>query len=198
MMTNKQKQVMPGEKTTFFLKNLLRGLSYLAVLLVAYYVIKNNVSVGFVDLLEPLFENVALILSIYTLSELLFGIIPPELFMIWALRTGTIPGYAFYIFLFAVISYVAGFLGYLFGAYLDSTLYYRYVRKRLLGKYHSLLQKYGVFLILVAALTPLPYSGISMLMGSFRYPVKKYLIWALSRFIRYAAYAAVIWKTALL
>jgi membrane protein YqaA with SNARE-associated domain len=187
--------VKPGEKTAFFLKNLLRGLAYLAILLVAYYVIKRNVSVDLIDLLEPFFENVALILSIYTLSELLFGIIPPELFMIWALRTGSIPGYIFYILLFAVISYVAGFAGYLFGAYLDSTLYYRYVRKRLLGKYHSQLNKYGVFMILVAALTPLPYAGISMLMGSFRYPMNRYMIWALSRFIRFAVYAIIIWKT---
>jgi membrane protein DedA with SNARE-associated domain len=190
--------VKPGEKTTFFLKNLLRGLLYLAILIAAYFVIKRNVSIDFLDLLEPYFENVTLILSIYSLSEFLFGIIPPELFMIWALRTENLVDYSAYVLLFAIISYLAGFAGYLFGAYLDSTLYYRYVRKRLLGKYHSLLQKYGVFLILVAALTPLPYAGISMLMGSFRYPLKRYLLWALTRFIRFAVYAAIIWKTILM
>jgi membrane protein YqaA with SNARE-associated domain len=57
-----------------------------------------------------------------------------------------------------------------------------------------MLQKYGVFLILVAAITPLPWSAISMLVGSLHYPSKKYLLWALARFIRFAVYAAIIWE----
>jgi membrane protein YqaA with SNARE-associated domain len=190
--------VILGEKTTFFLKNLLRGLLYLTILIVAYFVIKRNISIDFIELLKPYFENVALILGIYSLSELVFGIIPPELFMIWALRTENLVDYSAWILLFAVISYISGFLGYLFGAYLDSTIYYRYLRKRLLRKYQSLVQKYGVFLILVAALTPIPYTGISMLIGSFGYPMKRYLLWALSRFIKFAVFGAIIWKTILM
>lgn len=176
------------------MSNLLKGLLWLAVLITAFIIVRRNISVDFLNLLKPVFDNTALIITVFTLSELLFGIIPPELFMIWALRDGDAISYGFYITLFSTISYLAGFVGYLFGSYLNSTLYFRYVRKRFLGKYHSLLQKFGVFLILVAALTPLPFSGISMLVGSLHYPAKKYLFWALSRFIRFAAYAAILWE----
>ena len=189
--------IKPGEKTSFFVRNLLKGLLWFGILILAFVFIRNNVSIDFLQLLEPIFDNTPLIITVFALSEIFFGIIPPELFMIWALRDGDINHYIFYIFVFSVISYLSGFIGYLFGSYLDSTLYFRYIRKRFLGKYHTLLQKFGVFLILVAALTPLPYSGISMLVGSLRYPIKKYLFWALARFIRFAAYAIILWHTGL-
>lgn len=186
-----------GEKTGFLLRNLGKGLLWLAILIVAFIFIRQNINLSFQERLEPFFENTFLILSIYSLSEILFGIIPPELFMLWALRTDHILDYSLYNLLFAAISYLAGFIGYLFGAYLQTTIYFRYARKRFLGKYHSLLQKYGVFLILVAALTPLPFSAISMLVGSLHYPMRRYLLWALSRFLRFAVYAFIIWEVGL-
>ncbi len=183
-----------SEKTRFFLAYLLKGLAWFAVLIILFIIFKKYVHLNFAEWLEPIFDNTRLIFAIYIISELVFGIIPPELFMIWALRTGEIWDYVFLVFAFAALSYLAGFLGFLFGNYLNSTILFRYIRKRFLGKYHSLLQKYGVFLILVAALTPLPWSGISMLVGSLHYPTKKYLLWGLSRFIRFAIYAAIIWE----
>lgn len=183
-----------SEKTSFFLKYLLRGFAWFGVLILIFLVFKNYVNLNIAEWLEPVFDTTRLIFAIYIVSELLFGIIPPELFMIWALRFGGIYEYAMLVLIFAVLSYVAGFAGYLFGNYLNKTLLFRYLRKRYLGKYHSLLQKFGPFLILVAALTPLPWSGISMLVGSLHYPPKKYLFWALSRFIRFAVYGAIIWE----
>ncbi len=173
---------------------MLKGLLWFALLIITYLIIKNRVTIDYSKWLEPIFSNTFLIFSVYSLSELIFGIIPPELFMMWALRTGSVLDYSFYVLLFAIISYIAGLIGFLFGAYLNTTVTYRFIRRRFLGKYHSLLQKYGVFLILVAALTPLPYSAISMLVGSFHYPLKKYLFWGLSRFIRFGVYAFIIWK----
>lgn len=191
-------QINRREKISFFLKNMLKGLLWFAILIIAYLIIKNWVAIDYSKWLEPIFSNTFLIFSVYSLSELIFGIIPPELFMMWALRTGSVLDYSFYILLFAIISYIAGLIGFLFGAYLNTTVTYRFIRRRFLGKYHPLLQKYGAFLILVSALTPLPYSGISMLVGSFHYPLKKYLFWALSRFIRFGVYAFIIWKANML
>jgi membrane protein DedA with SNARE-associated domain len=183
-----------SDKARFFLSYLLKGLAWFAVLIVIFIIFKKYVHLNFAEWLEPIFDTTRLVFVIYIVSELVFGIIPPELFMIWALRSGELWDYTFLVFAFAAFSYLAGFVGFLFGNYLKSTILFRYIRKRFLGKYHSLLQKYGVFLILVAALTPLPWSGISMLVGSLHYPTKKYLLWALFRFIRFAVYAAIIWE----
>ncbi len=183
-----------GEKTRFFLVNFARGMVWLAVLVFLFILIRKNIDINFLVWLEPIFENTPLIFTVYTLSEVMFGIIPPELFMMWALRSGSLADYSFYVFMFALISYAAGFIGFLFGTYLNTTILFRYIRRRFLGKYHSLLQKYGFFLILVAAITPLPFSGISMLVGSLHYPASRYLIWASSRFLRFLIYAFIIWE----
>lgn len=177
---------------------MLKGLAWLAVLVIIFIFAKNKLKIDFEDWLGPVFDNTFLVVGIYTLSELIFGILPPELFMMWALRFDSLKEYIFWVFVFSAISYFAGGLGYLFGNYLNTTILFRYIRKRFLGKYHSLLQKFGVFLILVAALTPVPFSAISMLVGSLHYPMKKYLLWALSRFIRFAVYAFIIWEAGLM
>lgn len=171
-----------------------RGLAWLAILVFLFIFIRSNVDVNFLNWLEPLFENTWLIFTIYTLSELFFGIIPPEFFMLWALQKGNIWDYTFYVSLFFIISYLSGVAGFLFGSFLNKTILFRYIRRRFLGKYHSMLQKYGFFLILVAALTPIPFSGISMLVGSLHYPWQKYLWWASSRLIRFIVYALIIWE----
>jgi len=186
--------IKAGEKSRFFLKYLARGLAWLIVLVAAFIVIRKNIDINFLLWLEPFFENTILIFSIYILSELIFGIIPPELFMMWALRAGSLTDYAFIVFLFAIISYISGIVGFLFGSYLNKTILFRYIRRRFLGRYHSALQKFGFFMILVAAITPLPFSAISMLVGSLHYPLSKYLWWASARFIRFFVYALIIWE----
>lgn len=171
-----------------------QGLAWLAILVIAFILIRKNIDINFLLWLEPIFENTTLIFTIYTLSELFFGIIPPELFMMWALRMGSVADYSFYVFIFFLISYMSGIIGFLFGSYLNKTILFRYIRRRFLGRYHSSLQKFGFFLILVAALTPIPFSGISMLVGSLHYPLSKYLWWASSRFLRFLVYAIIIWE----
>ncbi|MBN3034495.1 MAG: VTT domain-containing protein [Bacteroidales bacterium] len=184
-----------SDKTRFLIRNLLRGLIWLASIIGLVIIFRHYVAMDYLSWLEPLFENDFLIYTIYSLSELIFGIIPPELFMVWALRPGSLTVYIIYIAIFALISIIAGATDFLIGKKLSAWNYFRLIRKRYLGKYHSMLNRYGAFLILVAALTPLPYSGISMLMGSLDYPCRKYFIYASSRFLRYAVYAAIIWYT---
>jgi uncharacterized membrane protein YdjX (TVP38/TMEM64 family) len=183
-----------GEKTIFFLKNLLKGIIWFIVIITAYFLVHYYVDIDIESILKPYLDNTTLVYSTYSLSEILFGIIPPEFFMIWGLRSGIVWDYIGIVFILALISYTAGLLGFLFGNYLTRTITFRYIRKRFLSKYQSLLNKYGAFLILVAALTPLPYSAISMLVGSFHYPISRYMIWASSRFIRFAIYGYIIWE----
>lgn len=186
--------IKPGEKTKFFFRNLFKGLAWFALLIAIFILARKYVDPDYERMLEPIFRNTFLIFSIYFASEVIIGIIPPELFMIWALRSGSLTDYSMILVLFAVLSYLAGFIAYLFGNYLSSTKIFRLMRRKYLIKYQSLFVKYGAFLILVAALTPVPYSAVSMLVGSFHYPMKKYLYWALSRFVKYAVYGALIWE----
>lgn len=183
-----------NKKSTFLIRNLLRGLVWLAVIIAAFLFIKNKVDINYLAWLKPIYNNTAIIFLVYLTSELIIGIIPPEVFMIWALRNGSILEYMTLILLLALISYIAGLTGYFFGRYLNTTLLYRFIRRKFLRKMEGMLNIYGLYIIIVAALTPLPFSGVSMLVGSVKYPLRKYILYSLSRFARFAVYSWFIWE----
>ena len=184
----------PGKKSTFLLRNILRGLSWLVIIIAIFLFFKNKVDVNYLSWLKPLYSNPPVMFLIFFTSEVIIGIIPPEIFMIWALRNGSISEYASLILLLSVISYLAGLIGYFFGRYLNTTLLYRFIRLKFLRKMERMLNIYGLYIIIVAALTPLPFSGVSMLVGSVKYPLKKYILYSLLRFARFFVYSWFIWK----
>ncbi len=182
------------KRSAFFLRNLAKGLLWLAVIVALFVFSKHHIDRDLLLQFEPIFEKTGLILFIFSLSELIIGIIPPEVFLIWSLRSGDLHVYLMYALLLTVISYFAGLTAYFFGRYLHNTRLYRYLRERYLQRTELLLQEYGLYLILVAALTPVPFSGVAMLVGSVHYPVRKYILLSLSRFAKFAISAYVIWE----
>ncbi len=113
--------------------------------------------------------------------------------MIWSLKAGSGSQYTLNILLLTLISYAAGVFGYFIGRYLNGTRIYDYIQSRFFGRYEAFLRRYGGFLLVVAALTPLPYSGICMLVGSVKYNFQKFLMYSSFRFLRFGAYAYILW-----
>jgi membrane protein DedA with SNARE-associated domain len=182
------------EKGVFFIRNFLRGIIILIVFIALFILFKKYVNLDFFEFLKPIYDNPTLIFTIYTFSEILFGIIPPEVFFIWSTGANDLNTYIFDITLLAIISYAAGLFGFWVGVKLNETVFYRWIKRRYLIKYQKYLNNYGFFVIVVAALTPLPFSGISMLMGSVNYPFRKFWFYALTRFIRYGVYSIIFWE----
>lgn len=182
------------KRSAFFLRNLAKGLLWLAVIVALFVFSKHQIDKDILLRFEPIFEKTGLILFIFSMSELFIGIVPPELFLIWSLRGGDLHVYIMYALLLTIISYLAGLTAYFFGRYLHNTRLYRYLRERYLQKTELLLQEYGLYLILVASLTPIPFSGVAMLVGSVHYPVRKYIFLSFSRFAKFALSAYVIWE----
>lgn len=180
-------------KSTFLLRHLVKGLLWFAVLVIIYILVKKYVKVDFLAWLAPIYEKPTLVYTIYSVSELVVGIIPPEVFMIWALRDGDPSVYIGHVVLLTVISYLAGVVAYFIGSYLNQTKFYRTLEKNFFGKYAEQVEQYGGFLIIVAAVTPVPYSGICMLMGAMKYPFTKLLLFSSTRFLRFGVYAYIIW-----
>jgi membrane protein DedA with SNARE-associated domain len=184
------------ERYQFFLRNLIQGLLWLGAIVGAFILLQRFAPEGhFDEYLQPLYDQPMLMYLIYTLSEIFFGIIPPELFMIWALKMGSLIVYIEIVLFLALISYGAGLVGYFFGRFLNTTILFRYARRRYFDKYQRYLHKYGFFLLIVASLTPLPFSAICMLIGSAKYPFQRFLLFTLFRFVRFAAYSFVIWQS---
>jgi membrane protein YqaA with SNARE-associated domain len=182
------------EETVFFVRNLLKGLLLLTVIVVSFVFLKDRVDPENLEWIKPLYERPIIVYFIFIISEVLIGLIPPEFFMIWASRHDDVNLYIYSVFILAIISYLAGIIGYWIGRYFNSTRYYRLLKRRFIGKYEKYLFKFGGFLIIVASLTPLPFSGIAMLVGSIRYSFRKYLYFSAFRFLRFIAYSYVIWQ----
>ncbi|MCF6356235.1 MAG: VTT domain-containing protein [Draconibacterium sp.] len=88
-----------------------------------------------------------------------------------------------------------GYLNFLIGRYFYKRITFRYFRRKFLKESWPLVKKYGLFLIIVAALTPIPWSAVSLLVGSAGYESKKYLKYALFRFLRFAIYGYIIYQS---
>lgn len=181
------------DKRTFLLKNLVRGLLWFGGLVLIYIIVKRYVDIDYVDWLAPIYEKPLYVYSIFTLSEVIIGIIPPEIFMIWSLRNGSLTEYVGNVTFLATLSYLAGIIGYFIGSYLNQTRFYKTLEKNFFGKYAGYLDQFGGFLIIVAAVTPVPFSGVCMLVGAMNYPFRKLLLYSATRFLRFGVYAYIIW-----
>lgn len=182
------------ERTQFFLRNLLRGIIFLIVIIGGYFLAKKHLGIDLKEIMGPLYESPKTVFTIFWISEIVFGIIPPEFFMIWSQRHEDFDLFVSNVLVLMSISYVAGVIGYWFGAYLHTTRAYDFLKKRVFGKFEEHFNRYGGFLVVVAAMTPIPFSGICMLVGSVRYPFSRFLLFAMVRFVRFTVYAYVIWQ----
>ena len=180
----------------FLFKNGLRGFAWLALVMVAYLffqeiVISNNPDTW----VEHFYARPLIIYLIYLGSEFFFGIIPPELFMIWAVNKAHVPHYIYNMIFFALSSYILGYVTFLIGQFIYKRVTFRYIRIKFLKNLWPQLRKFGLFLIIVAGLTPVPWSAVCLLVGSAGYPSGKFLGYALFRIVRFAVYGYIIYQT---
>jgi uncharacterized membrane protein YdjX (TVP38/TMEM64 family) len=159
----------------FFLRNFVKGLAWVAVILTVVFGLKKLNLFDYETFLQPLYDKPLAIYLIFLVSEVVVGIIPPEFFMLWALYNNTFTDYLIIVAVLAAISYSAGILAYFVGRFLSGNKFFRYFRRRFLKNLERLFYRYGMPLIIVSALTPVPFSGTSLLVGSSRYPLRKYL-----------------------
>lgn len=169
----------------------------MSVIVVGYILFNHYVDIDSSEFLQALGDRVALVYTVYFVSEIILGIIPPEMFMMWSLELAHGRNYIMDLTLLAVISYGAGVVAYLFGLYFHSTVIYRYLRRRYLRKFEARFNQFGGFLLIVAAVTPLPYSGICMLTGAANYPKRNFFILTLFRFLRFAVYGYIMYRASL-
>ena len=63
----------------------------------------------------------------------------------------------------------------------------------IIGKYERKINAYGWLVIVVAAITPLPFSATCAVVGAVGFKRNRYLFYSLARFLRYAIYGFFIW-----
>ncbi|HBK88538.1 MAG: VTT domain-containing protein [Cyclobacteriaceae bacterium] len=179
-------------RSSFLWKNLLRGLIWFGVILTAYILASEDIKVYQAEI-NSIGDRLPLLLGIFTVSEIVFGILPPELFMLIWQSKGILSEYVINLTYLTLISYAAGVLGYYIGHFFSKTNVYRRISDRYLKQYDSQLKKFGLYIVLVGAITPVPFSATCMLAGSVNLPIRSFLLICISRIIRFAAYGWAVW-----
>jgi len=131
------------------------------------------------------------LIAIFFASEISIGLVSPEILIVWADET-IYP--IMTLGLLAVISYVGGLVSYAIGRYLSTR---KVIRERLILRYSTTmrqLKRFGGLLVIIAALTPLPYPIVCQLCGINKFPFKTFALLTLVRFLRFAIYGLVLYK----
>lgn len=179
-------------KSSFLWKNLLRGLIWFAIIMTAYILASKDIKV-YQEEINEIGDRLPLLLGIFTVSEIVFGIIPPELFMLIWQSKGVVSEYVLNLTYLTLISYAAGVIGYYIGYFFSKTSLYERISDRYLKQYDRQLKRYGIYLVLVGAVTPVPFSATCMLAGSVNISIRDFLLICISRIIRFAAYGWMVW-----
>ena len=193
-MTPQQEQ--EETKSSFLFRNLFKGLAWFAVIIAVFVLMEGYIQQNFKEHIDTIRANPGILYGIYTLSEIIFGILPPEIFlMIWILDNIDLSGFVTNLAILTIISYGAGILGYYIGKVFSKTKFYQErIREKYLKQYEGKLKTYGGYLVFVGAVTPVPFSATCMLAGSVNLSMKHFLLICITRVLRFAAYGAVVWN----
>jgi len=182
-------------RSSFLFRNLLKGLVGFVVIIAVFVLLEGYIQQNFKDHVDSIRANPGILYGIYTLSEIVFGLLPPEIFMmIWILDDINLRGFITNLAILSIISYAAGILGYYIGKVFSKTKFYQErIREKYLKQYEGKLKTYGGYLVFVGAVTPVPFSATCMLAGSVNLSFKHFLLICLTRVIRFAGYGALVW-----
>ncbi|HNV27560.1 MAG TPA: VTT domain-containing protein [Cyclobacteriaceae bacterium] len=182
--------------SSFLFRNLIKGLLWFAVIITVFILLEGYIQENFKSHIDDIRANPGILYGVYTLSEIVFGILPPELFMmIWILDNIDLAGFIINLSILTVISYGAGILGYYIGKTFSKTPFYQNrIREKYLKQYEKSLKKFGGYLVFVGAVTPVPFSATCMLAGSVNMNFRNFLLICITRVFRFAAYGWMIWR----
>lgn len=182
-------------KSRFLLKNLVRGILWFVAIITVFILAEEYIQNTFHKDIEAIRNQPVLVYLVFFASEVVFGLVPPEFFMlVWILHNASLSQFIINLSILTVLSYVAGIIGYLVGSKFSKTTFYKKMHVRYLMQYDDQLKRYGAFLVIVGAVTPIPYSATCMLAGSVNLPFKQFLLISILRVVRFAAYGYMVWS----
>jgi membrane protein YqaA with SNARE-associated domain len=191
-MSPNNQPIEPEEtKSSFLFKNLAKGLVWFAVIIATFIAMEGYIQANFKEHIDTIRANPGILYGTYTLSELVFGILPPELFMmIWILDNIDLSGFI------TNLAILTGVVGYYVGkVFSKTTLYQTRIREKYLKQYEGKLKTFGGYLVFVGAVTPVPFSATCMLAGSVNLDIRYFLLICITRVFRFAFYGWLVWTT---
>ena len=167
---------------------LLAGIVFAILILDWVFDLKHQQEVikSFVNSLKPVY-----VFLFFYATESFMGMIPPDIFIVWSKARFSEHPYLL-VTILGTISYLGGITAYYLGKLIRRSKRVESYIKRKYEKNFDMIEKWGGMVIIMAALFPLPFAMISTIAGMVKYPVKTFLLFGLTRYIRFYLYAVVI------
>ncbi|MEN7548977.1 hypothetical protein AAG747_13725 [Rapidithrix thailandica] len=182
------------KKSHLVFSGFIQGTLWLLGSLLVFYLGKVYLSEQYIQWLSPLTSKPVLMYGIFLLSETILGLIPPEFFMIWSMEE-QLYLYLLKLLLLAFFSYMGGGIAFWYGKYFNHTAFFqKLLQRKTFKKYLQYYQKFGGILILISAVTPLPFAFISALSGSLGFTFSTYCKFASFRVFRFLVYGFILWQ----
>jgi len=131
------------------------------------------------------------VILVFFISETFFGLIPPDLFIIWA---DHFPHRFLVLTYLALLSYLGGALSFKIGQFLRIIPAIEKFVNNKFKDYFITIRRWGGVIIVISALFPLPYSTISLVAGGMKFPERLYYLLGISRILRFYIYALFLFK----
>ena len=182
------------EVSNFFRQNLIRlgiGLAVFFMLLAALsFVFGPQIEEGTLWIYTQ-FGFVGLAFWIYV-GDALISPLPPDLVLIVISSTEMRLNWQFYVLSLSLISVAAGTTGWFIGRYLSFGKWRSPYLEKAKKDYGKKIEKYGVWTVVIGAVTPFPFSVTCWLAGYLRIPFGLFFLAALTRVPRFFLYYLVI------
>ena len=151
---------------------------FLVFLIGKYLVDFNGFFNAFIERLSDQF-----VILLFFVSESFLGMIPVDLFVIWAQKfEHPMP----YLALLGILSYAGGVISYGIGLWISSRPKIKLFTERRLKNYIGFIRKWGGAFIVIAALFPFtPFSLVVIAITMLKYPFRLFLLFALTRLVRF-------------
>lgn len=125
------------------------------------------------------------VLVLFFVSESFLGLVPVDLFVLWSVKHES-P--ITFLALLGVLSYIGGIISYGIGLWFATRPRIKAYSERKLQTYIAFVRRWGGAFIIIAALFPFtPFSMVTIAVSLLRYPFRLYVLFALTRLIRFVA-----------
>lgn len=173
--------------------NIIKLISFLFLIILLIYVTEKYI-VDIDSLFKIIVNNLSVefVFILFFISESFLGLIPPDIFIIWA-KQFDLP--FLILTVLAVLSYTGGIISYKIGRWISERPKIKEYLEKKYKKIFMPVKKWGGVIIIIAAIFPYsPYSMFSIVAGVLRFPFMAFVIFGLARFLRFYLYAFFLFK----
>ena len=187
---NELRDLENPELKKIFRKHLIRGGIFLFILIALIFFLGLSFKPQIESMAEWVsnkFGFIGMGLSVF-IADMILSPIPPDLALYIIGRSHMHNQWLLWVPLLGLVSTAAGFCGWLIGRKLLKLKVFRRVITNFGRENRKSIKRYGFWMVVIGALTPLPFSLTCWLAGIFKLPLETFAVAALFRVPRFVLY----------